>query len=178
MLYFDHNATTPGRPEALEVAAEVEREAFGNPSSLHGPGRRARAVLEESRETLAAIWRARAAEIVFTSGGTEANRLAIEGALEGVLAAAGSGGARSPHAVPTPTHRSPARTAAATRLEARVPPTATRSLCIARRLATRTARIPRPECALATGCAPRRGAAPARATAKIAASVPVDTPRK
>jgi cysteine desulfurase len=99
MLYFDHNATSPGRAEALEVAAAVEREVFGNPSSQHGPGRRARALLEESREALAASWGARPAEIVFTSGGTEANRLAIEGALEGILAAAGRDGARAPHGV-------------------------------------------------------------------------------
>jgi len=83
LLYFDHNATTPPRPEALRAAESVEREAFGNPSSLHAPGRRARATLEESRERIAELLHVAARELVFTSGGTEANRLAIEGALGG-----------------------------------------------------------------------------------------------
>jgi cysteine desulfurase len=95
VLYFDHNATTPVRPEALERLAAVEREVFGNPSSLHGWGRRARALLEESREELAAALGGEALEYVFTSGGTEANRLAIEGVLAHAFAA---GGLR-PHAV-------------------------------------------------------------------------------
>ncbi len=67
----------------------------GNPSSLHGPGRRARAALEDARERIALRLGARPAEIVFTSGGTEANRLAIAGALAG----ARRGGIGRPHAV-------------------------------------------------------------------------------
>jgi cysteine desulfurase len=82
MLYFDHNATTPVRPEALEAARQAAVDCFGNPSSLHGAGRSARARLEECRERLAALLGVRAAELYFTSGGTESNRIAIEGVLE------------------------------------------------------------------------------------------------
>jgi cysteine desulfurase len=84
MFYLDHNATTPTRPEALEVVQRTGRDFFGNPSSLHRFGREARALLEEGRERLGELLGVRGAELVFTSGGTEANRLAIEGALEGV----------------------------------------------------------------------------------------------
>ena len=78
MLYFDHNATTPVRPRVLEVVARVQGEVFGNPSSQHAPGRRARALLEESRERIAAVLDVSARELVFTAGGTEGNRLALE----------------------------------------------------------------------------------------------------
>ena len=81
MLYLDHNASSPPRPEALEESRRVARDLFGNPSSQHAPGRKARAFLEECRERMAARLGVHAAEVVFTSGGTEANRLAIEGAL-------------------------------------------------------------------------------------------------
>jgi len=84
MFYFDHNATTPTKPEVLEVVRRTERDFFGNPSSLHSFGRKARALLEEGREKLGELLGVRGAELVFTSGGTEANRLAIEGALERV----------------------------------------------------------------------------------------------
>lgn len=80
-LYFDHNATTPIRPAALSAQAEVCVSLPGNPSSQHSPGRAARARLEESREELAALLGCRPTEIVFTSGGTESNRLALEGAF-------------------------------------------------------------------------------------------------
>src|SRR5262245_58564378 len=81
MIYLDHNATTPIRPEALEALREASGPRYANPSSLHGPGRAARALLEDCRERIAARLGARAPEVVFTSGGTEANRLAILGAL-------------------------------------------------------------------------------------------------
>src|ERR1700689_3306219 len=77
-VYLDHAATTPMRPEAI-VAMTEELARFGNPSSLHAAGRRARRVVEESREQLAEVFGARPSEIVFTSGGTEADNLAVKG---------------------------------------------------------------------------------------------------
>ncbi len=77
-VYLDHAATTPILPEAL--AAMVEELAFtGNPSSQHNSGRRARRVVEESREAIAQAFGARPSEVIFTSGGTEADNLAIKG---------------------------------------------------------------------------------------------------
>jgi cysteine desulfurase len=76
--YLDHGATTPMRPEAIAAMTE-ELARFGNPSSLHAAGRRARRVVEESREQLAEVFGARPSEVVFTSGGTEADNLAVKG---------------------------------------------------------------------------------------------------
>lgn len=77
-MYLDHGATTPVRPEAISaMTAELRR--VGNPSSLHGPGREARARVEEWRERIAPALGARASEIVFTSGGTESDNLAVQG---------------------------------------------------------------------------------------------------
>jgi cysteine desulfurase len=78
MVYLDHAATTPMLPEAIEaMTAELAR--IGNPSSLHAAGRRARRVVEESREVIAESLGARPSEVVFTSGGTEADNLALKG---------------------------------------------------------------------------------------------------
>ena len=77
-VYLDHAATTPMLPEALAAMTE-ELAQLGNPSSLHNPGRRARRVVEESRELIAQAYGARPSEVVFTSGGTEADNLAIKG---------------------------------------------------------------------------------------------------
>jgi cysteine desulfurase len=77
-VYLDHAATTPMVPEALEAMTE-ELAQLGNPSSLHNAGRRARRVVEESREQIAAAYGARPSEVVFTSGGTEADNLAVKG---------------------------------------------------------------------------------------------------
>ncbi len=80
MHYLDHAATTSVRPEVAEVyAAELIRG--GNPSSLHTAGRDARRRLEEAREELAAALDAEPAEVLFTSGGTEADNLAVKGAV-------------------------------------------------------------------------------------------------
>src|ERR1700730_3876768 len=76
--YLDHAATTPMRPEAI-VALTEELARLGNPSSLHAAGRRARRVVEESRKRLAEVFGARRSEVVFTSGGTEADNLAVKG---------------------------------------------------------------------------------------------------
>ncbi|KAA9377153.1 cysteine desulfurase [Microbispora cellulosiformans] len=76
--YLDHASTTPMRPEAIE-AMTAQLGQVGNPSSLHAAGRRARRVVEESRETIAGSLGARPSEVVFTAGGTEADNLAIKG---------------------------------------------------------------------------------------------------
>jgi cysteine desulfurase len=78
-IYLDHNATTPLRPEVLEVMLPVLREFFGNPSSVHSEGRKARVFLDEAREKVAGLIGANPGEIIFTSGGTESNNLAILG---------------------------------------------------------------------------------------------------
>nr|CUI25715.1 Cysteine desulfurase [Streptomyces olivaceus] len=78
MAYLDHAATTPMLPEAIE-AMTAQLAVTGNASSLHAAGRRARRTVEESRETLADALGARPSEVVFTSGGTEADNLAVKG---------------------------------------------------------------------------------------------------
>ena len=79
-IYLDHAATTPLRREALDAMLPFLTEQFGNPSSAHSFGRKARAALDEAHERVARRIGAEAREIVFTSGGTEANNLAIKGA--------------------------------------------------------------------------------------------------
>lgn len=82
MIYLDHNATSPLRPEAKAAMERAEQEAWANPSSSHAPGRRSRAFLEDRREHLARLLNCRPEEIVFTSGGTESNNLALKGLAE------------------------------------------------------------------------------------------------
>lgn len=77
-VYLDHNATSPLRPEAFDAMAEALR-AGGNPSSVHRVGRAARARIEAARRQVAALVGALPAEVTFTSGGTEANNLALSG---------------------------------------------------------------------------------------------------
>lgn len=77
--YLDHNATSPLRPAAFDVMVEA-LQAGGNPSSVHRAGRSARARLDTARRQVAALVGARPAEIIFTSGGTEANNSALAGA--------------------------------------------------------------------------------------------------
>jgi cysteine desulfurase len=78
MAYLDHAATTPMLAEALDAYVAAAREV-GNPSSLHAAGRGARRQVEESRERIAAVLGARPSEVVFTSGGTESDNLAVKG---------------------------------------------------------------------------------------------------
>jgi cysteine desulfurase len=78
MIYLDWNATAPVRPEAAAAVSAV-LTTLGNPSSVHGFGRDARRLLNEAREAVAALVEARAEEVIFTSGGTEANALALQG---------------------------------------------------------------------------------------------------
>jgi cysteine desulfurase len=79
-LYFDWNATTPPHPAVVAVMAETAASAWGNPSSVHASGRRAREAVDALRETLAAALDAAPRDVVLTSGGTEANNLALSGA--------------------------------------------------------------------------------------------------
>ena len=78
-VYLDHNATSPVRPEAANAVARALSEG-GNPSSVHASGRAAKKRLEAARETVAKAMCVRTEDLVFTSGGTEANNLAISGA--------------------------------------------------------------------------------------------------
>jgi len=78
-VYFDNNATTPVLPEVLEAMRPYFSERFGNASSIHHHGQETRAAVERARESVAALLGCRAQEIVFTSGGTEGDNLAIFG---------------------------------------------------------------------------------------------------
>ena len=78
-IYLDHNATTPVLQEVLDSMLPFYRDKFGNPSSIHSEGRAARVSLDEAREQVAELICARSDEIVFTSGGSESNNLAILG---------------------------------------------------------------------------------------------------
>lgn len=83
VIYLDHNATTRIAPEVNEFIARHWRESFANPGSRHSAGRRARQVLESSRESIAAILGADPDEVIFTSGGTESNNMALRGWAQG-----------------------------------------------------------------------------------------------
>jgi cysteine desulfurase len=84
MPYCDHNATAPLRPEARK-AVERALSLTGNPSSVHAGGRAARAMVEEAREAVARLATAKSESVVFTSGATEANALALWGAVEAAM---------------------------------------------------------------------------------------------
>jgi cysteine desulfurase len=81
-VYLDYNATTPVDHAVLEAMLPYFAEHFGNASSIHSTGQRARSAVETARESVAALIGAKASEIVFTSGGTEADNLAIFGTVE------------------------------------------------------------------------------------------------
>ena len=81
-VYLDHAATTPVDPEVAEAMARVLRDTHGNPSSIYAEGRAARAAVDRARDEVAAAINADPSEIVFTSGGTEADNLALRGALK------------------------------------------------------------------------------------------------
>lgn len=87
-IYLDHAATTPLRPAVLDAMLPYLTEVHGNPSSLHASGRRARKAVEEARERVASVMGVRPKQVVFTSGATEADNLAVLGLLadrEGAL---------------------------------------------------------------------------------------------
>ena len=81
-IYLDHSATTPVDPRVAAAMARALTETYGNPSSVHGFGQQARAAVDRARREVAALIGAKQNEIVFTSGGTEANNLAIRGLCE------------------------------------------------------------------------------------------------
>ncbi|MFN8094649.1 MAG: cysteine desulfurase family protein [Vicinamibacteria bacterium] len=81
-VYLDHNATTPLLPEVVDAMLPYLRTHFGNPSSGHAYGREAKKAVERARAGVATLLACDASEIVFTSGGTESNNLAIRGVLE------------------------------------------------------------------------------------------------
>ena len=82
-FYFDHNATTPVAPEVLETVVACLGQVYGNASSIHHFGQAAKQRLEAARRQLAALIHASPTEIVFTSGGTEADNLAVFGVVRG-----------------------------------------------------------------------------------------------
>src|SRR6266498_1210228 len=81
-VYLDNNATTPVLPEILETMRPYFGEHFGNASSIHHHGQETRGAVERARESVAALLGCRPAEIVFTSGGTEADNLALFGIVK------------------------------------------------------------------------------------------------
>lgn len=84
MPYCDHNATAPLRPSCRDAMAQA-LGVTGNPSSIHAHGRAARAIVEEAREWVAKLAGAKSDQVIFTSGATEANALALWGAVEGAI---------------------------------------------------------------------------------------------
>src|SRR3982075_72639 len=83
-IYLDHNATTPVDPAVADAMARALTDLFGNPSSVHYYGQQAKASLDDARSAVGALVGAEPAEVVFTSGGTEADNFAIRGAAEGL----------------------------------------------------------------------------------------------
>jgi len=81
-IYFDHNATSPVDPLVAETVVKALKEDFGNASSVHHFGQRAKALLDDARSSVAALIGAEPSEVVFTSGGTEADNFAIRGVAE------------------------------------------------------------------------------------------------
>src|SRR5438094_928256 len=83
-VYFDYNATTPLAPGVVDAVIAASRDLFGNASSVHYYGQQAKAALDDARSAVAALIGGDASEVVFTSGGTEADNFAIRGAAEAV----------------------------------------------------------------------------------------------
>jgi cysteine desulfurase len=79
MIYLDYNATTPTDPRVVKTMLPYFHDFFANPSSIHGPGQEARKAVEQAREKLAKMLNSKITEVYFTSGGTEADNLAIKG---------------------------------------------------------------------------------------------------
>ena len=101
-FYFDHNATTPVAPEVLETLVSCLGQVYGNASSIHHFGQVAKTAVDKARHQVAELIRSRPNEIVFTSGGTESNNLAIRGLLEGPAVRKSLDGA-APHIVTSST---------------------------------------------------------------------------
>ena len=84
-VYFDYNATTPPDSAVFEAMASTLAASDGNPSSVHRVGRAARAVLDDCRYRVSSLWQCKPSEVIFTSGGTESNNLAIFGAARALV---------------------------------------------------------------------------------------------
>src|SRR6266498_2890270 len=82
--YLDHSATTPTDPRVVEVMLPYWTTVFGNASSLHAAGKAAKNGMNQARETIAAVLNCNPAEMIFTSGGTESDNLALRGVAEGM----------------------------------------------------------------------------------------------
>lgn len=106
-IYLDHNATTPPAPEVVDAMTHALREQFGNASSIHGFGQRAKAAIDEARTEVARLIGAEPGDVVFTAGGTESDNMAIRG----VIGAAGT--ARRRLVVTAIEHEAVSNTAAA-----------------------------------------------------------------
>src|SRR6187402_2228542 len=81
-IYLDHNATTPLLPAVIDRMTAILREEFGNPSSVHHFGQQAKAAVDDARSQVAELIGADPSEVLFTSGGTEGDNIAIRGAAE------------------------------------------------------------------------------------------------
>jgi cysteine desulfurase len=100
--YFDHNATTPVDPDVLATMLPYLSQEYGNPNSVHSFGQSARGAVERARTAVAALIGARSSEIVFTSGGTEADNLALFGVMGAAVSSGGaSASGKPPHIVTT-----------------------------------------------------------------------------
>ncbi len=99
-VYLDYNATTPVDPEVIDAMLPYFASSYGNASSIHSSGQRARGAVDAARESVAALVGAKPAEIVFTSGGTEAGNLAILGMVD-TVATGGETPDAAPHVVTT-----------------------------------------------------------------------------
>lgn len=115
-VYVDHNATSPLRPEVFACVCDALAHVHGNPSSPHAPGAAARRLVEGGRRQVAALLSARPSEIIFTSSGTEANNLAITGAVRARRLSADGSGLRAV-LVGSADHHSAIRTAEALEAE-------------------------------------------------------------
>src|SRR6478609_5490007 len=81
-IYFDHNATTPVDPSVIQTMGRILSDDFGNASSVHHFGQRAKAVLDDARSLAATLIGGEPSEVVFTSGGTESDNFALRGVAE------------------------------------------------------------------------------------------------
>ena len=83
-LYFDYNATTPCDKQVVDAVLPLFSETFGNPSGVHSQAKCAKALLEHARSQVATLVGAHSSQVIFTSGGSEANNLAVKGYLRGL----------------------------------------------------------------------------------------------
>src|SRR6516165_100104 len=104
MIYLDNNATTRPLPEVVDVMTRHWRDSFANPGSRHAAGRRARQALETARDSIAGILGAHPDEVIFTSGGTESNNMAVLGFTSGPPGAVALTAGEHPAVIETARH--------------------------------------------------------------------------